>query len=241
MLDNGSEGSGCAPKLIVMTFFNQETQRKQFNGYTPNSFTDLILDTKPGFRYNATRAYLSVREKEYILSYSLSHNEVRRLKIQPSHMDIFSEPQPMSITAMVIMLSGGSRREVALLYDAIEGAIYSVDLKVGRSQRALYSSRLGTLLGSTRSLTIDPNGLLYYSVDRDGVQFRWNTKTKLNAENHEVLHFQSSTAAQLLIGTHGTLFVINEKPIDELDLIHSQKILDHYALQATELRCTFCD
>lgn len=240
ILDNGSEESGCPPKLIILTFFNQEIQRKIFNGYKANSFTDLILDVKPlGLKYNATRAYLSVRDKDYILMYSLTHNEVTKLKIQPSHVDIFT-PQPLSITAMTMLVSW-RRAEVALLYDDLEKAVYYVDLRLGRSQRALYASRWGTLLGSTRSLLVDPDGFLYYAVDRDGVLFRWNTKTKLTAENHQVLHFQTATMAQNLIGSHGALFIINEKPIDEFELIHSQKILDHYSLQSNEMRCAFCD
>lgn len=144
IVDNGSEESGCRPKLLVMSFFNQEVQRKQLTAYSSNSITDLILDMRPilGIRSNTTRAYLSVRNKDYILAYSLTHNEVRRLKIQPSHVDLFSQPDPMSITAMA-MLTLGTGREVALLYDNIEKALYYVDLRIGRSQGQLYATQLG--------------------------------------------------------------------------------------------------
>lgn len=242
ILDNGSEDSQCPPKLIVLSFFNQEIQKLHLNSYKSNSFTDLILDTKSNsvIRMNATRAYLSVLDKDYILAYYLVHNNVRKLKIQPSHIDVFSKPPPISITAMSLLVTR-RRSEVAILYDNVEKAVYYVDLRIGRSQGQLYATQLGHLLGYTRSITVDPDGFLYYTADRDGALFRWNTKTKLSAENHEVLHFQTATSAQNLIGAQGALFIINEKPIDEFDLIHSQKILDHYSLQSNELGCLFCD
>lgn len=242
IVDNGSEESGCRPKLLVMSFFNQEVQRKQLTTYSPNSITDLILDMRPilGIRSNTTRAYLSVRNKDYILAYSLTHNEVRRLKIQPSHVDLFSQPDPMSITAMA-MLTLGTGREVALLYDNIEKALYYVDLRIGRSQGQLYATQLGCLLGRTRGIVVDRSGQMYYHTDRDGALFRWNTKSKLSAEYHEVLHFQTATAAQVLIGTQGAIYLVNEKPIDEFEVVHSQKILDHYSLRLDEVRCSFCE
>lgn len=242
ILDNGSESSNCAPKLIILSlnFFNQEVKRMCFNNYPANSFTDLVLDTGPlGIKYNTTRAYLSVRDRDYILSYSMSHNEVKRLKIQPSHTDVFTQ-QSLSITAMTMMTSMG-RGEVAIIYDNLEKGLYYVDLRIGRSQGQVYAIYLGTLLGSTKSLTVDPDGILYYSTDRDGAVFRWNTKSKLSAENHEVLLFQSSTIAQILIGTQGGTYLINEKPIDEFELVHSQKILSHYSLESNSVRCTFCN
>lgn len=241
ILDNGSVEDGCGPKLVILSFFNQEIQRKQLSSYPADSITDLILDTRQmGIRSNTTRAYLSVRNKEYILAYSLTHNEVRKLKIQPSHVDVFSQQEPISITAMTMMTATG-RGEVALLYDDIDKGVYYVDLRIGRSQGQLYAIKLGSLLGRTRSVVVDRNGNLYYMADRDGALFRWNTKTKLSAENHEVLHFQTATSAQVLIGTQGAIYLIDEKPYDEFDVIHSQKILDHYSLQGNELRCSFCE
>lgn len=219
-----------------------------FPNYPPDVFTDLILDVQPstsvvGLRHNnATRAYLSVRNKNYILCYSLIHNEVQKLKIQPSHVDLFSPAQPLSITAMSMVTSRGGRLgEVALIYDDIEKAVYYVNLRIGRSHGELYATQLGSLLGSTRRILVDPDGSFYYFVDRDGVLFRWNTRTKLSAENHEVLRFQAAQPASCLLGTQGAVYVVNEKPIDELELIHSQKILDHYALHNRELRCSACD
>lgn len=238
-MDNGSESSGCDPKLLILSlnFFNQEVNRKSFNGYKAKSFTDLILDTGPlGIKYNTTRAYLSVRNKDYILCFSLVHNEIKKLKIQPSHTDLFALKRSpvLSITAMT-MISG--RGEVALLYDSIEGSLYYVDLRIGRSHGDLYGYAIGNLLGSTRCITVDPDGYLYYVKDRDGAVLRWNTKSKLSAENHEVLRFQRTNVAQILIGSHqGATFIINEKPIDEFEMVHSQKILKHYSMDSSSSR-----
>ena len=130
--------------------------------------------------------------------------------------------------------SGGRGSELALIYDELDKSLYYVDLKVGRAQGQLYASQLGHLLGSTRSLTVDPDGFLYYSVNRDGVLFRWNTKSKLTAENHEVLQFQSTPIVKCLLGVQGAVFLVNERPIDDLEVIHTKKILDHYS-QTNEL------
>lgn len=240
ILDNGSDSSRCDPKLLILSlnFFNQEVNRKSFNGYKANSFTDLILDTGPlGIKYNTTRAYLSVRNKDYILAFSLVHNEIKKLKIQPSHTDVFAHRRSpaLSITAMT-MISG--RGEVALFYDnSTENALYYVDLRIGRSHGDLYGYAIGNLLGSTRCITVDPDGYLYYVKDRDGAVLRWNTKSKLSAENHEVLRFQRTNVAQIIIGSHqGGTFIINEKPIDEFEMIHSQKILSHYSMDPSNNR-----
>lgn len=229
ILDNGAEYCDCGPKLIILSlnFFNQEVSRKYFNNCKSNSFTDMIIET--GAKQNATRAFLSVKNKDYILSYSLATSELKKLKIQPSHCDSLSL-KPISIEAMTLTgTSGRNGGGQALIYDHIEKRLYYLDLRIGRSQGHLHAIQLGYLLGRIHSMTVDPDEFLYYITDRDGAAFRWNMKTELMAENHQVLHFQTTEAAQILIGPQGTTWVINEKPIDELDLMHSQKILSHYS------------
>lgn len=235
IVDNGSEACQCGPKIIILALnlFNQEVHRKCFNNYKPNSITDMILESGSvvGLKQNSSRAFISVRNKDYILSYSL-FAEVEKLKIQPSHCDSVAF-KSISIEAMAFAgLTGRGGGVQIILYDIVDKRLFYLDLRIGRSHGHLHAIQLGYLLGRTQSLAVDPEGFLYYITDRDGALFRWNMKSKLAAENHEVLHFQTTDVAQLLIGAQGATWIINEKPVDDFDLIHTQKILTHYSRES---------
>lgn len=101
------------------------------------------------------------------------------------------------------------------------------------------------LLGSSTSLTSDPDGSLYYYLPRDGAVVRWNSRFEmrldfltqililrfflrepLNAEHHEVLYLSSTPIVEIIFGSKGSVWIVKETPNYFDD--HCKRILLHF-------------
>lgn len=69
---------------------------------------------------------------------------------------------------------------------------------------------IGTLLGPSTSLTINPKGLLLYIIPKFSAVVIWDPSTPLSAEWHEVIYQTTSELSQILCGHKGNVYVVGE-------------------------------
>ncbi|XP_059622715.1 uncharacterized protein LOC132265933 [Phlebotomus argentipes] len=213
VIDRGSPK--CPPKLIVYnlrTPWNSEVHRHVFGNATEGIFTSLTIDpeTHAG---RFTRAYLTLKESNCFVVYSLEEKSFRTLCSKDTAR--FSES--------VILPTGQ-----LYLYDSTRNSLHFGDMRRIRDEEFHRNDVIfwetmiiGSLLGSGRSLTVDSHNFLYYIIPRDGVIVKWNTATPLTAENHDVLHFQATEMLCLIWSYQESLWLINSVASEN---IHSVRL-----------------
>lgn len=91
--------------------------------------------------------------------------------------------------------------------------------------------RVADLLGRSGRLSVDPAGLLYYALARDGAVVRWDTKRALQAEHHDVLFFSAVPVVRIVFGYKGGVWMVGQRPKSEINGSkdgHCQRVLSHF-------------
>lgn len=112
------------------------------------------------------------------------------------------------------------------------GNLYITNLKKNNKIRnngtELQATSLGSLLGRSKGLITDPFGILYYILPKDGAVVRWEPVKLLNAEGHDILHFEAIPIIQILFGVQGSVWIATERVHYSRD--HCYRILYHYSI-----------
>lgn len=86
------------------------------------------------------------------------------------------------------------------------------------SSDTIEMSLLGALLGPTRGLLIDPQGVLFYVVSKYGAVVRCEYKQNMTAEDSEIVHMTSKNIQQIFFGSEGSVWILSDrwlKPHDQ--------------------------
>lgn len=175
MVDSGSWE--CPPKIIVYNLkspWNNEIHRHVFENATEGIFTSLSIDpVDHAGRF--TRAYLTVRGSNCIVTYSLEEKKFWTLCSRDSSENYHF---PSHFSESFILPIG-----LLYFYDQSQNSLHITDIRGIRETEFqendiihMETNIIGNLMGKGHSLITDSKNFLYYIIDRDGVVVKWNIK-----------------------------------------------------------------
>ncbi|XP_037814338.1 uncharacterized protein LOC119605363 [Lucilia sericata] len=214
-----SDENKCNPKLMVFDLLRNgvEVLHIDCGKYIRPNATEL-LDIELGPRItscgNEKFIYFILANDPHLLAYDILEQKWHYRQLRSKKYCTISEYLPIKPQDIAF----GNKGEILISDD--DGNLYLAVNEMNRvAKKSNYTAAdsiitmtlMGSLLGPTRGMMVDPYGALFYVVTKFGAVVRCVYKHNMTAEDSEIIHMTSKNIQQIFFGTEGSVWLLSEK------------------------------
>ncbi|XP_030570659.1 uncharacterized protein LOC115769824 [Drosophila novamexicana] len=235
VMDVGWPDNECAPKLLVFDLIrnNAELLRIDCGQHIDANATQSLvvhLGPKPSSCELERHIFFILDGQPHILAYDILEQTWHRRELKSKKYESMSQ----AFAIKPIDFTFGVQGE--LIVSDQDGALYSSIKRLqlmGSTQASLSSSsssssdtlhiqltRLGSLLGPSRSMIMDYFGALFYVMPKFGAVVRCAQLANLTAEGNEIIYLTSKNIQQIFFGVEGAVWVLSDRVLKPQDICY---------------------
>ncbi|XP_013119276.1 uncharacterized protein LOC106096195 [Stomoxys calcitrans] len=205
----------CNPKLLVFDLIrnNLEVLRIDCGKYIRADGNSQVLDIGLGPRTSPCGSekflYFVLSDDSHLYAYDILEQRWHHKQLKSKKYSTISEFLPIKPRDLTFNIGG------EILISDEDGNLYTAP-NIFHNSTLLRSDTiemflLGTLLGPTRGLMVDPYGILFYVVTKFGAVVRCEYKEHITTEDSEIIHMTSKNIQQIFFGSEGSVWLLSDR------------------------------
>ncbi|KAM8708354.1 hypothetical protein ACLKA7_015344 [Drosophila subpalustris] len=237
VMDLGWPDGGCSPKLLVFDLMRNNAELLRIDcgqHIDANATQSLVVQLGPKTSSCELERHIFFIQdsKPHILAYDILEQTWQQRQLMSNKYENMRQTFPIR----PIDFTFGVRGE--LIVSDRDGVLYSTTkrlqlMKSSSSSNSVNSpssslgnalyiqlTRLGSLLGPSRSMIIDYFGALFYVVPKFGAVVRCAQLANLTAEGNEIIYLTSKNIQQIFFGAEGSVWVLSDRVLKPQDICY---------------------
>ncbi|XP_034482131.1 uncharacterized protein LOC117787662 [Drosophila innubila] len=237
VMDLGWPDDGCPPKLLVFDLMrnNAELLRIDCGQHIDTNATQSLvvqLGPKTSSCELERHIFFIQDSRPHILAYDILEQTWHQRDLISNKYENMRQTFPIRPIDFTFGLQG------ELIVSDQDGVLYtstnrlqlinsshasnSVSSASSSLSNSLYIqlTRLGSLLGPSRSMLIDYFGALFYVVPKFGAVVRCAQLANLTAEGNEIIYLTSKNIQQIFFGAEGSVWVLSDRVLTPQDICY---------------------
>ncbi|XP_075164124.1 L-dopachrome tautomerase yellow-k [Haematobia irritans] len=219
---NETDKFKCNPKLLVFDLIrnNMEVLRIDCGRYIRSDGLSKVLDIGLGPRVSPCGSekfiYFVLSDDSQLYAYDILEQKWHSKLLKSKKYSTIREFLPIKPRDLTFSMHGD------IIISDEDGNLYTAP-NVFHNSTLLYTDTIemhlvGTLLGPTRGLMVDPYGVLFYVVTKFGAVVRCEYMEHITTEDSEIIHMTSKNIQQIFFGSGGSVWLLSDrwlKPQDQ--------------------------
>ncbi|KAH8404494.1 hypothetical protein KR222_006624 [Zaprionus bogoriensis] len=226
VMDVGWPQGSCSPKLLVFDLIrnNAELLRIDCGQHIEGNASMQSLVVQLGPKSSSCEVerhiFFILDGRTQIQAYDILEQTWHQRELLSNKYENMSQAFPIRPIDFTFGVQG------ELLISDQDGVLYSSvrRLQLSGAANALDASiqltRLGSLLGPSRSMLVDIYGALFYVMPKFGAVVRCAQLTNLTAEGNEIIYLTSKNIQQIFLGVEGAVWVLSDRVLRPQDICY---------------------
>lgn len=222
VMDVGWPQIGCSPKLLVFDLLrnNAELLRIDCGQHIDGNATMQSLIVHLGPKSSSCEVerhiFFILENRPQILAYDILEQTWHQRDLKSKKYENMSQTFPIKPIDFTFGMQG------ELIISDQDGELYSSGnmLQLAGNAPHIELTRLGSLLGPSRSMVIDFFGALFYVVPKFGAVVRCAQLANLTAEGNEIIYLTSKNIQQIFFGNEGAVWVLSDRVLKPQDICY---------------------
>ncbi|XP_060653113.1 uncharacterized protein LOC132789245 [Drosophila nasuta] len=227
VMDLGWPDGGCAPKLLVFDLMrnNAELLRIDCGQYIDANATQSLvvqLGPKSSSCELERHIYFIQDSRPHILAYDILEQTWHQRDLMSNKYENMRQTFPIRPIDFTFGLKGELivSDQDGVLYSSVKQLQLTDSNSVASSSLSVQLTRLGSLLGPSRSMLIDYFGALFYVMPKFGAVVRCAQLANLTAEGNEIIYLTSKNIQQIFFGAEGSVWVLSDRVLKPQDICY---------------------
>ncbi|KAH8371695.1 hypothetical protein KR093_008564 [Drosophila rubida] len=227
VMDVGWPVVGCAPKLLVFDLIrnNAEVLRIDCGQHIDaNASQSLVVQLGPkSSSCELERHIFFIQDsKPHILAYDILEQTWHQRDLMSNKYESMQQAFPIRPNDFTFGLQGELivSDQDGVLYSSLEQLQLTSSNAVAATSVYVQLTRLGSLLGPSRSMLIDYFGALFYVMPKFGAVVRCAQLANLTAEGNEIIYLTSKNIQQIFFGAEGSVWVLSDRVLKPQDICY---------------------
>ncbi|EDW18214.1 uncharacterized protein LOC6582025 [Drosophila mojavensis] len=230
VMDVGWPNSECPPKLFVFDLIRNNAELLRIDcgqHIDSNASESLVVHLGPKASNCELERYIFfISDRQpHIVAYDILEQTWHRRELKSNKYENMSQTFPIKPIDFTFGLQG------ELLVSDQDGVLYSstkrlqlegsiTDSNSNSNSLHIQLTRLGNLLGPSRSMIVDYFGALFYVMPKFGAVVRCAQLTNLTAEGNEIIYLTSKNIQQIFFGIEGSVWVLSDRVLKPQDICY---------------------
>ncbi|EDV97711.1 uncharacterized protein LOC6556884 [Drosophila grimshawi] len=234
VMDVGWPHNDCPPKLLVFDLMRNNAELLRIDcaqHIGANATESLVVQLGPrSSSCELERHIFFISDSQpHILAYDILEQTWHRRQLLSNKYENMTQTFPIKPMDFTFGLQG------ELIVSDLDGVLYSsmrrlqlISSTPSSSSSTISSSnslhiqltRLGSLLGPSRSMLMDFFGALFYVVPKFGAVVRCAQLANLTAEGNEIIYLTSKNIQQIFFGAEGAVWVLSDRVLTPQDICY---------------------